>query len=68
MGLRHHGFEFAGGAGGKVKALADPRVLQHYQRTLRRQLNLARAGLTLQWDNVNSFEVNDMVQSIVLQK
>jgi len=46
MGVRHHRFELAGGARGKVKALADPRVLQHYQRTLRRQLNLARAGLT----------------------
>ena len=58
MGLRHHGFELAGGALGKVEALADPRVLKHYQSPLRRQLNLSRARLALGWENVNSFQLN----------
>jgi len=45
VGLGDHWFELAGGALGKVEALADPRVLKHYQSSLRRQLNLSRARL-----------------------
>lgn len=46
VGLRHHWFELAGCARGEVEALADPRVLKHYQRPLSRQLDLSGARLT----------------------
>ena len=53
--IGHHWFELAGGALREVESLTDPRVLEHYQRSLSCQLNLPGAWLALQWDNVNSF-------------
>ena len=58
VGLRDHWFKLAGGALREVEALADSRVLKHYQSPLRRQLNLSWARLALQWENVNSFQWN----------
>ena len=69
VGLRHHWFELAGGALREVEALADSRVLKHYQRPLSRQLNLSGARLALRWENVNSFQRNNIVcLPIFLQK
>ena len=62
VGLRHHWFELAGCTRGEVEALADPRVLKHYQRPLSRQLDLSGARLTLRWQNVKSFQ-NGICQS-----